>query len=193
MTTSPTATASMGRRRSAPSRRTSASAGARSINARIAPRARSIARTSSTWASANRNTTDAPSAHSPSAIAPATATIISTWMSRRPADIDVQARRSRLSAGQHHRGNVGAAARRSAPHPPVAGSGQRRGTRPTASTSRSRQTDAEAGTRLLVLEPGAHAGLRNGFSDPRGRQLRGVVLDPKALADDVGVDRPRGR
>ena len=39
-----------------------------------------------------------------------------------------------------------------------------------------------------MLEPGAHARLRNGFSDPRGRQLRGVVLDPEALPDDVGVE-----
>ena len=40
-----------------------------------------------------------------------------------------------------------------------------------------------------MLEPGPHARLRDGFGDPGGRQLGGVVLDPEALADDVGVER----
>ncbi len=92
-TMSPTRTASTGRRSSTAPRRTSASAGARFISARIAPRARSIARVSSSCASANRKTTDAPSDHSPSAMAPATATSMSTLMSRTRARSDTSARR----------------------------------------------------------------------------------------------------
>jgi hypothetical protein len=38
-----------------------------------------------------------------------------------------------------------------------------------------------------VLQPRTHARLGDGFSDPRGRQLRCVVLDPEALADHVSV------
>ena len=43
--------------------------------------------------------------------------------------------------------------------------------------------------RRLVLEPGAHARLRDGFSDAGGGELRRVVLDLQALTDDVGVER----
>jgi hypothetical protein len=43
--------------------------------------------------------------------------------------------------------------------------------------------------RLLVLEPCPHARLSHRLGDPRRRQLRGVVLDPQLLADDVGVQR----
>ena len=43
-------------------------------------------------------------------------------------------------------------------------------------------------SRLFVLEPGAHACLSDSFRNSRGRQLRGVVLDAQALADDVGVE-----
>ena len=60
---------------------TRASMGASAITSRMASRARSIVRTSSHCDIANNQTTVAPSAHSPMAIAPATATTISTWMS----------------------------------------------------------------------------------------------------------------
>ncbi len=40
-----------------------------------------------------------------------------------------------------------------------------------------------------MLEPGPHARLGHGFGNPRGRQLRRVVLDPQPLADHVGVER----
>ena len=188
MTMSPIVTASMASVRSAPSRRTSASAGARSISARIAPRARSIARDSSTCARAKRNTTDAPSAHSPSAIAPATATIIRTWMSSRPARRDVQARRAvcvpeRTTAATYsHTHTRGAAPHSWSASPPARHA-------PARTTSRSRHERSGGRTRLLVLEPGAHPGLRDGFGNPRGRELGGVVLDPQALAHHVGVER----
>ncbi len=44
-------------------------------------------------------------------------------------------------------------------------------------------------TRLLVLEPRTHASLCDGFCDVGGRQLRGVILDGEALADDVRGQR----
>ena len=49
--------------------------------------------------------------------------------------------------------------------------------------------------RLLVLEPRAHAGLRDRLDDRRRRQLRGVVAHAQPLADEVGheVLEPRQR
>ena len=81
-TMSPTTTSSTATRTSRPSRRTSASAGASSISARIAWRARSMLKVSSHCATANRNVTVAASDHWPMAIAPTTAMSIRTLMSR---------------------------------------------------------------------------------------------------------------
>ena len=52
---------------------------------------------------------------------------------------------------------------------------------------------AVARRRFLVLEPGAHAGLRDGFRDRSGRQLCRVVLDPESLPHHVGVERLEAR
>ena len=186
---SPTATASTGDRPLVPSRRTSASAGARSISARIAPRARSMARVSSTWASANRNTTDAPSAHSPSAIAPATATIIRTWMSRRPAMSGRPRAARRLRPGENRPPRRRAAPTTTGAAPESCSARPERGSASQKRRARSRHSEADGGPWLLVLEPRPHAGLRHGFGDAGGRQLRRVVLDPQSLADDVGVER----
>ena len=114
---SPTATESIGSRPlavDAPHERFSRRRDPSARGSRRAPAP--SARDSSTCASAKRNTTDAPSAHSPSAIAPATATIIRTWMSRRPAMRDVHARARRLRSGKNdcreHRAEPSAPARR---------------------------------------------------------------------------------
>ena len=40
--------------------------------------------------------------------------------------------------------------------------------------------------RLFVLEPGAHARLRDRFDNERRGQLRGVVTDAKPLAHEIG-------
>jgi hypothetical protein len=71
------------RRSPAPSR-TRASEGVRSINARMALRARSRVRASSACASAKRKTTVAASDHWPRRTAPAAATSIRTLMSSDP-------------------------------------------------------------------------------------------------------------
>ena len=43
--------------------------------------------------------------------------------------------------------------------------------------------------RLLVLEPGSHAGTRHGFRNDRSRQLGGIVLDAQPLPHHVGIER----
>ena len=59
---------------------------------------------------------------------------------------------------------------------------------PTVSQNRARTSGARR-TRLLVLEPHAHAGLPDGIDHGGRRQLRGVILNVQALADDVGRHR----
>ena len=174
----------------APSRRTSASAGARSMSARIAPRARSIARASSSWASAKRNTTDAASVHSPRTIAPPTATTIRTLMSRRRRASETRARRDGEDAAERRssRANGIQAAEPDDAQRAASEAGGKRtpdaDDQPLPRTRRRRDR-----RRLLVLEPRAHPRLRDRFRDRCRRQLRGVVLDAQALADDVRVER----
>ena len=98
--TAPCATCSTATRRSPAASRTSASAGVRSISARMAWRARSSVRASSACATANRNTTVAASDHWPSAAAPAAAISIRTLMSSEPT-------RSALHALRDGRGDAG--------------------------------------------------------------------------------------
>ena len=84
---SPGRTVATGTRASCPSRRTVASVGVTPSRRRTAWRARSRLYVSSNWAKANRKATVAASSHWPMAIAPTTATVISTFMSNRRARI----------------------------------------------------------------------------------------------------------
>ena len=155
------------------------------MSARIAWRARSIVRTSSHWATANRNTTLAASSQSPSSSAPTTATTISVLMSRVRDRMAVTARR----AGKMP---PATAAARNRPPPrrawPAAAARQAGDDR---HAGRQHQPPAPldvrpAGGRLLVLEPHPHAGLADGIDHRGRRQPGGVVLHVQPLADEVG-------
>ena len=165
------------------------SAGARSISARIAPRARSIARVSSSCASANRKTTEAASDHSPSATAPQTATTIRTLMSSTRARSD--ARRGGPDECRRARRRPQTAASR-ARQCPASDAQQARGEqrRRTATTSRCARSRPRWPTRGSSCSSHARMPVcADRFGDTRGRQVGGVVLHTKALADDVGVER----
>ena len=150
-------------RRSPAASRTSASAGVRSISARIAVRARSSVRASSVCASANRKTTAAASDHWPSTIAPAAAiehqhvdverpqperaarpcapsAARRRRSTRRTARVDATARRAERSASEHQRRATSADAA-------------------SSDQSACAPPRSPVGDRLLVLEPGAHAGV----------------------------------
>ena len=165
-----------------------ASSGVRSISARIASRARSMLRDSSHCAMANRKTTVPASAHSP--------------QKHRADDRDEHQHVDVELADAERR-----TARRAGNTPPVTAAvtnaamrqrfapRRRTGARgPTASAPADTATSSRAGRRgrrrdgLLVLEPGAHAGLGDRVDDDVGRQQRGVVLHMQALADDVRGD-----
>ena len=134
-----------------------------------------------------------PSDHSPSAIAP------DDRDQHQHVDVEharTEARRQRPAAGVNAaagrpRARSGSHASTRHGQPGPAQRGQRPAGTPEPQTRRSaaRRSRRRPARGFLVLEPRAHAGLRDGFGDARRRQLRGVVLDAQPLADDVGVER----
>ena len=132
------------------------------------PRARSIARASSSCASANRNDDGGAFDHCPSTIAPATATSISTLMS----SASERARAARAARRRSRRWRSRARTRRrtmrrstpaSSSAMPAAGQQASRARRTAAGVA----ADGAGADRLLVLEPRAHARLRDRFGDRR--------------------------
>ena len=191
--TAPGAIRSTATRRSPSASRTSASAGVRSIRARMAWRARSSVRASSACASAKRNTTAAASDHSPSMAAPVAAMTMRTLNVERagprggPRFARGCTEPGRQRDHEQERNSAYGVGRMETRRPrPLKrqpdGEGNAGG--PDQDLAYPRPPIA-ADDRLLVLEPRAHAGVGDGVGDDCGRKLRRVVFHVQPLAHEV--------
>ena len=174
-------------RGSAPGSR-SAVGGVTSSTSAMARRARARLRASSACATPNSTSTVAASNHSSMASAPATATVISTWMSSRRPRAACQARCSVPGA-------VSATASNSAARTQMSRTSSSQ--RAPAATHASPATNERPGHAGLDAgrvaargdRPGAHARLRDRLGDAGRRERGAVVVDTELPRQHVGVER----